>query len=149
MKQWQKSTTLKVFLDANVILDLYLNREGYSSAKQMISLAEQKRCKLYVTNSVIHIVNYQLAKKVGKKQAEEYLLELLANVEVIDMPHENTVNALYSRMEDSEDALQYYTGLHHKMDYFITRDKELKKASIPILPVYEPDEFLKNVAAPA
>lgn len=45
-------------------------------------------------------------------------------------------------MTDIEDALQYYTALHHKIDYFISCDKQLKKAAIPSLPVYLPEEFL-------
>jgi predicted nucleic acid-binding protein len=145
MKQWGKNTAVKVFLDANVILDLYLQREGRSSAEQIILLAANGQCQAYVTTSIVHIVNYQLAKKVGKKRAEECLLDPLVNVDVIDMNHEITVNALYSKMEDSEDALQYFAGLHHKLDCFISRDKELKKSSIPVLPVYEPEEFLKNM----
>lgn len=146
MKQGQKNTALKVILDANVILDLYLKREGHSSTKQIISLAENGQFQACTTSSIIHTVHYFLAKEVGKKQAEECLLELLVNVDIIDMNHETTVSALHSRMEDSEDALQYYAGLHHKLNYFISRDKALKKSSIPVLPVYEPEEFLKIVA---
>lgn len=45
------------------------------------------------------------------------------------------VATLNSRMIDIEDASQYYTALHHKMDVFIRGDKDLKKAAIPSLPV--------------
>jgi predicted nucleic acid-binding protein len=65
-------------------------------------------------------------------------------VQVIDIGHASTVNALNSKMTDIEDALQYYTALHHKLDYFITRDKDLIKAAIPILPAYSPEEFIKS-----
>ncbi len=49
-------------------------------------------------------------------------------------------------MSDIEDALQYYTAMHHKLDYFISRDKGLKKAAIPVLPVCSPEEFIMNIA---
>jgi predicted nucleic acid-binding protein len=149
MKQEQKNTALKVILDANVILDLYLKREGCLSAKQIISLAENGQCQVYTTTSIIHTVHYFLAKEIGNKQAEQCLLDLLVNVDVIDMNHTITVTAFHSKIEDSEDALQYYAGLHHKLDYFISRDKALKKSSIPVLPVYEPEEFLQTVVASA
>jgi hypothetical protein len=53
---------------------------------------------------------------------------------------------LYSKIKNIEDALQYYTAMHHKIDYFITQDKDLQKESIPTLPIYTPDEFLKEVS---
>ena len=40
--------------------------------------------------------------------------------------------------------LQYYIAMHHKVDYFITQDKDMQKESIPTLPVYTPEEFLKE-----
>jgi len=45
-------------------------------------------------------------------------------------------------MTDIEDALQYYTALHHKIDFFITEDKDLQKSAIPNLPVYSSQDFL-------
>jgi hypothetical protein len=43
-------------------------------------------------------------------------------------------------------VLQYYTALHHRVEYFISRDKQLKKDAISILPIYDPEEFLKGTA---
>ena len=71
-------------------------------------------------------------------------MTLLADVYVIDISHEITLNALHSKIKDIEDALQYYTAMHHKLDYFITQDKDMQKESIPVLPVYTPEEFLKE-----
>jgi hypothetical protein len=47
-------------------------------------------------------------------------------------------------MNDIEDALQYYTAMHHKIPYFISNDKKLKKESINTLPVYTSSEFVKD-----
>lgn len=41
------------------------------------------------------------------------------------------------------DALQYYTAMHHKLDYFILRDKQLQKQSIP---VYTPRDLLNEIS---
>ena len=51
--------------------------------------------------------------------------------------------ALNSDFKDFEDALQYYVALHHKMDYFISNDQQLKSESINTLPVYSTGEFVK------
>ena len=71
-------------------------------------------------------------------------MALLAEVLVIDGGHTVAVSALHSTMGDMDEALSYYTALHHKLDYFITHDKDLPKAAIPVLPVCTPEEFLKS-----
>jgi hypothetical protein len=63
---------------------------------------------------------------------------------MIDTPKEIVIQSLHSKMNDIEDALQYYTAMHHKIPYFISNDKKLKKESINTLPVYTSSEFVKD-----
>ena len=140
----EKNMAFKVLLDANIILDFTLQRVEYASARKLIEWVAAGKIQAFITPSIVHIAGYWLTKEYGSEQAKEVLLTLLAEVQVIDIGHESTVNALNSKMTDIEDALQYYTALHHKLDYFITRDKDLIKAAIPILPAYSPEEFIKS-----
>jgi len=78
------------------------------------------------------------------KNVKKLIVNFLTNVKIIDCGHEITINAVNSQMADIEDALQYYTAMHYKMDYFISADKNLIKSAIPVLPVYAADEFLKE-----
>lgn len=114
-----------------------------------MELAVNAHVQAFITPSIVHIVGYWLTKAYGNAKAKELLLTLLADVSVIDIDHEITLAALHSKIKDIEDALQYYTAIHHKIDYFISRDKDLQKASIPTLPVYTPDEFLQEIIAGA
>jgi len=50
---------------------------------------------------------------------KEILLTLVADIRVIDLGHDATINALHSQMADVEDSLQYYTAMHHRLDYVI------------------------------
>jgi predicted nucleic acid-binding protein len=149
-KKERASMAFSAFLDANILLDFLLKREAYESSRQLISLAVNGGCKAYISSSIIHIAGYWLTKAYGSEKAKELLLTLLSDVEVIDLSHEISINALHSRIVDIEDALQYYTALHHKLDCFISRNKALQKASIPVLPVFTPEDFLKDLpqAAP-
>jgi predicted nucleic acid-binding protein len=70
-------------------------------------------------------------------------VDKLIDIQVIDISHNIAVSALHSKIKGIEDALQYYTAIHYKMDYFITQDKALKKEATPNLPVYSCEEFLK------
>ena len=68
----------------------------------------------------------------------------MADIYSINITHEVVINALVSKIDDIEDALQYYAAIHHKLKYFISDDKKLQKMSIAVLPVYLVKEFLKD-----
>jgi len=135
----------KVFLDDNILLDFTLKREKYEKSKTIIELVVSGEIQAFITPSIVQIVGYWLTKTYVNANAKEILLTLLTDVTVIDLPHEIAVNALHSKINDIEDALQYYTAIHHKLDYFISRDKQLQRQSIPVLTVYTPDEFLTEL----
>lgn len=134
----------RVFLDANVLLDFALKRPEYESARKIIEWVIEGRVEAYVTPSIIHMMAYWMITSYGPEQTKRVLLALLADIRVVDIGHETTISALHSTMNDIEDALQYYTALHYRLDYFISRDKGLQKEAIPILPVFSPEEFLKS-----
>ena len=134
----------RVFLDANILLDFALKRREYESARKLVEWALEGRIEAYVTPAVIQETARWLKKVYGAERSKELLLALLAEVLVIDGGHTVAVSALHSDMSDMDEALSYYTALHHKLDYFITRDKDLPKAAIPVLPVCTPEEFLKS-----
>jgi predicted nucleic acid-binding protein len=133
----------KIFLDANILLDLTLKRESYPVVSQIFTKVINAEIRAYTSPSIIHIVGYWLTKAYGPAKAKELLLTLLADIRVIEMNHEVTLHALNSKMTDIEDALQYYTALHHKLDIFISSDKQLKKSGISSLPVFTPQDFLR------
>ena len=134
----------KIFLDANILLDFTLKRESYDSAKAVIQAAVSGLVKAHITPSIVQMTGYWLTKAYSSSKAKELLLTLLADIQVIEITHELTVTALHSKIADIEDALQYYTAIHNKIDLFISRDKALKKAAISLLPVYSPEEFLRE-----
>lgn len=134
----------RVFLDAGILLDLTLKREGYASARQLMEWAVKGKVQAYVSPAVLQEAGRRLKQAYGAGQTNELLLALLADVSVIDGGHTAAVSALHSAMSDLDEALSYYAALHHKLDYFITRDEDLPKVAIPVLPVCTPEEFLKS-----
>jgi predicted nucleic acid-binding protein len=133
---------VKIFLDANVLLDFALKRKNHKEAKDLFELIRNNDVKAFITSSVLHITSYWLSKAYGTDKTKELLLALLEEITVIDIPHETALIALHSKISDIEDALQYYAAIHHKLDYFISSDKQLKKDCIAVLPVYTPADFI-------
>lgn len=135
----------KVFLDANILLDLTLKRADYEVAKEIMSLAIEGRIQAYTTPSIVHIICYWLTKAYDQTKARVIIGALLNDITCIEISHDQVVTALHSSIRDIEDALQYYTALHYRIDYFISRDKQLKRDAIATLPIYTPDEFMKEI----
>jgi predicted nucleic acid-binding protein len=134
----------KIFLDANVILDHSLKRKGYEDVKNIFLAIESGILKAYISSSILHILYYILNKELSNKICKEILINILTETTIIDTPQEVAINAIVSKFDDTEDALQYYTAMHHKIPYFISNDKKLKKESINTLPVYTSSEFVKD-----
>lgn len=136
---------LRVFLDANILLDFTLKRANYEPAKRIISLAVNGRITAFVTPSVLQICSYWIAKAYGEDEARVIARTLLSDIVCIDTTHEVVLTALHSLIKDTEDAIQYYTALSHKMDFFISRDRTFQKLAINTLPIYSPEDFLAEV----
>jgi predicted nucleic acid-binding protein len=133
----------RIFLDVGVLLDLTLKREGHAAARRLMEWAVSGKVQAYVTPAVVQETGRKLKEAYGPARAKELLLALLAEVSVIDTGHAVAVSALHSTMNDADDALAYYTALHHNLDYFITCNKDLSGAATPVLPVCTPEAFLQ------
>jgi len=135
----------KVFLDANLLLDFTTNRAGFDIADQIILAGINREIQLYTSPAVLHITACYTSRIYTNRQTKQIILTLLNDVQVIDCDHATALTALSSEIDDTEDALQYYTALKLGMDYFISADKKLKKAALPQLPVYTADKFLAEL----
>lgn len=136
---------LKVFLDANVILDFVLKRKNYEDVKSIFELEQNAKIKLYISSSILHIIGYWLTKYLGVDIAKTTLLKLLEHIKVLDGNHENALAALKSNFKDIEDALQYFTAINHKMDYLISFDVDFQKFASSKLPIVDVKDFNKLI----
>ena len=136
----------KVFLDANLLLDLILKRQGEATAQAIIAACLRGEIELYTSPSVLQITAYFTAQSYSEWQTKQILLTLLNDVKVIDCDHTTALVALASRsIDDTEDALQYFTAIRFGLDCFISGDKKLKKEALPQLPVYTAAELLAEL----
>ncbi|WP_312206033.1 type II toxin-antitoxin system VapC family toxin [Epilithonimonas hominis] len=125
----------KVFLDTNIIIDFLGEREGfYKYSAKILTLADQKKIKVYTSPSSISNVFYVLAKYENSKTALEKIrkFKLLCSMSVMD--DEVVEKAIHSNFKDFEDAMQYFSALASNCDVIITRnEKDFKNALIPVM----------------
>ncbi len=131
----------KLFLDANVVLDLLGERDPfYKAVARIATLADKGEINLVVSALTYSIVFYLLSKFEDRDVVKEKIRKFKVFAETSDLTDKIIEKGLSSRFSDFEDALQYHCALMMNCDIVITRNgKDFKGSEIPVL---SPDEFL-------
>lgn len=132
----------KVFLDTNIVADLFLKREPFcQNSLKLFTLGFHKKITLYVSSLSYATLAY-LCRKM-KKEERVLLFEKLRSLTVTTTVDRQTVDmALVSGFDDLEDAIQYYSAISSKVDVVLTRNKkDFVEANVPVM---TPDEFFIN-----
>jgi predicted nucleic acid-binding protein len=135
---------MNLFLDTNVLIDLIDKREPfYNDIAIIASLAESKNLSLAVSSLSLVNTVYVVSRNIEEKLVLDALkkFRIICNVSTID---EIVIDkSLISNFNDFEDAVQYFSALHHKSEIIITRNKkDFKNSEIPVM---SPTEFLATL----
>lgn len=128
----------KIFVDANIVMDLLEKREEfYQEAQELFTLSDKKNVKLYISALTLANVHFLLFKHL-KMEARKVLAKFKVLVEILAVDDKILDLALTSDQKDFEDAIQYYTAIENEMDIIITRNKkDFKNLDLPILTAKE------------
>ena len=134
----------EIFLDTDVAFDIISKREPhFTSSVKLLHLAAQDEVKLVISESSLANLFYLSFDIYKIKDASDRLTDFIGACEIVHAGKASVLQALKSPFKDKEDALQYYTALHNKADYFITRNIKDYRHKLQSLPVYLPDDFHK------
>ncbi len=116
--------TSHVFIDADVILDLLLERQPFFDASASLFMKlQQGELAGSVSPLIFSNLYYILRKELSKGEALAALRKLRLLVDVLPIDGAVVDQALASSFTDFEDAMQYYTATAHGVDAVITRNK--------------------------
>ena len=133
---------MKVFLDTNVILDYYLNREGADVAEAILAIGYGKACDLYVSALTFSNIAYIARKKYPGENIYTVLDSLKEFANVTNVDSSVVQSALSLRAKDFEDAMQYYSAMTIGADCIVTSNtKDFQFSEIEIL---TPSEFIQK-----
>ena len=140
------STVIYLFLDSDVLIDFYADRDDFSnSARKIFEHAElhKRDMRLITTPVAISNVHYLLKKYLEKELLSRCFDHLISNVEIIPMSGEVVQGAFDLGWSDFEDAMQYKACVDYRKDtIIITRNvKDYKKS---ILKVMSPKTFVRD-----
>jgi predicted nucleic acid-binding protein len=135
---------MNLFLDTNVLIDLIDKREPfYNDIAVIASMAENKDFKLAASSLSFVNTVYVVSRNVEEKLVLEALKKLRIICEVSNIDEIVIDKSLISNFNDFEDAVQYFSALHHKSEIILTRNKkDFKNSEIPTM---TPSEFLASL----
>ena len=132
---------MKILFDTNVILDVLLDREPFSSiAAKLFSRVETGEITGYVCATTITTLHYLTRKVVGDELALKEINKLMLLFEIAPVNRAVLDAALKSGFKDFEDAVVHESGVYKETQGIVTRDSAgFKKSKIN---VYSPEELL-------
>ncbi len=132
----------RVFLDINIILDIFTKRQPhYAASASIYSHIEQGTFTGLLSVLSLGTIHYIIDGHASAKHALRAIQILRDVLELVDAPVRVANLAIDSGWRDFEDALQYYSAVHGKADCIITRNpRDFSKSKLPI---FTPEEFLE------
>lgn len=126
---------MKVFWDANVLMDLFDQaRPGHSDAVKLLKQTQQVAATNLCAWHSLSILSYLCAKKFGKTSADEIIQELLKVFEIPATGSVQAQRAFVYNSHDYEDALQISSAVEGHADYLVSRDtKGFRRSPIAVV----------------
>lgn len=137
---------MRVLFDANVLLDVLLEREPHVQvATKLIALVDNGRIGGAICATAVTTLYYVGAKDLGRKCAHDHIRTLLSLFEVALVDRDVLQRALNDDgFGDYEDAVVHEAALAAGVGAIVTRNgRDFAKATIP---VFGPHELLAVVA---
>jgi len=143
----KNANKMKVFLDANILVDVFAKREPhYHAAQEVLLLAEAGHIEAYTNPLVLANTAYVLNAhyKVGNQKVKQLFTTLTSFVSICNFQGSSAEKALKDEaFTDFEDALHAFNAADEAMDYIITRnEKDFMHSEVKAL---SPQAFLALV----
>lgn len=119
MKNSTSNIKPKVFLDANILLEIIFQRKNHRTSRKVIV---ENYGNLYISALTAHLVVYFSSSIISLTEAHTFLEDF----EILPLEEDN-FNWAYLNIKDKdfEDALQIATAIKHNQNIFYTYDKAL------------------------
>ena len=133
-----------LLIDANIILDVLLNRPDFVKDSAMIwKLCETEQMKGYVSTLTFANLVYIMRKQLDPEKIEDVFHKLNLIFEFADFSVSDLTHAAELNWKDFEDAVQSVTAERIHADYIITRNvRDFSKSRVM---VFTPPELLARI----
>ena len=136
---------MKILIDTCIILDALQDRKPFSEDAQNIFLAiKNKKVQGFLSaKSVTDLYDLLHRHTQSNQESRKILNKLFVLFGILDTTAEDCRKAVFSEMNDYEDAVMAESALRCDMDGIVTRNtKDYEKAAIPI---FSPKQLLEKI----
>jgi PIN domain len=134
---------VKVLLDADVVLDVALDRFPFAEeSSAVLDWCQNRPASAWLAWHTISVVYYLIRPARGDSKARAFIADLLRGCEVAAGGKEAVRRALALPLKDFEDSLQVAAGIAADVQFIVTRNKHDYRAS-PV-PAIGPREFVQR-----
>ena len=138
---------MRIFLDTNILLDVYLSRPGITESARVISASGEPWNEGFVAVHTLSNAFYIIQRQLDHNKAWEFIRDILAWVEVADIPTTEAKRTQQMGMRDFEDALQIAAAEYCAADIIVTRNLRDFNGKTGIL-VSLPENFIDQPPSP-
>jgi predicted nucleic acid-binding protein len=127
-----QTAPVSVFLDANVLLDVILDRTPWADdATTLLDVIANGYARGYVAGHAVTTVYYLVEREKGRSAATTAVSDLLDIVDVVPLEGTDFQRALALGLKDYEDAVQAAACLKIGAGFLITRnERDFKGAPV-------------------
>lgn len=144
---------MRVFLDTNVILEFFIEREDVRTAAQLFSRLKDEKAELYMSVGSFYTMLFLIDKYLRKELSltgevriatlRSLAVKIVKAISVVEHDNESLLRGVEDiQFKDIEDSCQYQAGVAAGCDCIITYN--VKDYPLPHLPVLSPSDYLKN-----
>ena len=132
---------IKVFFDANIMIDVIGRREQFCMPSlQIMSLADRGLIRVCVSAMSYATASFILGRDNKELDIFREFSKFMKITTATLVDSSTIEQSVESKFKDFEDAMQYFSAMNEEIDYIITRNKKDFTASD--IPVFEPQEFV-------
>lgn len=133
-----------VLIDANILLDVLLNRQEFVKDSIMIwKLCETEQIEGYISTLTFANIVYIMRKELSPEKVEEVYRKLNLIFKFVGLSPATLEKATEMRWQDFEDAIQSATAEQIHADYIITRNvRDFIKSKVM---AFTPTELLARI----
>ena len=131
---------MKVFLDANIIIDVVQNRSDFvEQSSKVLQSGLEGFIDLCASDVTFTTVSFYARKQRTTEQLYEIMQSLRDFIDVVPTGRIAIDWALQRKAKDFEDSVQYYAALRAGADYIVSRN--VRDYPFDDVPVVTPQDF--------
>ncbi len=115
---------MRIFLDTNVLLDVFLKRAGASASAAVITACGEEGNEGFVAMHTLSNAFYLIDKQRTRAEAWDFIRDVLAWASVAEISTRDGMRTQTMGMDDFEDALQIAAAERCGADVIVTRNKK-------------------------